>query len=182
LLVTAKQQNLERRNFLICRFTTRRHISKMITNFLHMTALLTWYKLWPFTREYNFITQSLYGVVHPWLNAKGWMCVMDHVVFSLTLQGYTLWRFILTYFALSSSSSYVQGQASWPSPVSIFQCRRLVIRRPEFLFPAGWHFVIICGLSVLRTRRDSVITTSIWSSAKKKGGITLCNKTTNARI
>ena len=182
MLVTAKQQNLERRNFLICRFTTRRHISKMITNFLHMTALLTWYKLWPFTREYNFITQSLYGVVHPWLNAKGWMCVMDHVVFSLTLQGYTLWRFILTYFALSSSSSYVQGQASWPSPVSIFQCRRLVIRRPEFLFPAGWHFVIICGLSVLRTRRDSVITTSIWSSAKKKGGITLCNKTTNARI
>ena len=68
-----------------------------------------------------------------------------------------------------SSSSCFQIRAAWPSPVSILQCRRLVTGRPEFLFPAGWHFIITCGilnLSVLETGRYSAITTR--SSAKKK--------------
>lgn len=165
MFVTVKQHILERRTFLICWFTLRRHISKIITNFL------PGYKLWPFTRENNFITWSLYGVIHPWLNTKAWMCVMDHVVFSLDPQGYTLHRFFLNVPCLISSSSLscFQGQVSCPFAVSVLQCRRLVSGRPEFLFPAGWHFIItrgILNISVLRWGRDSTII--IGSSAKKK--------------
>ena len=77
----------------------RHLITKIITTFLHKTALLTCYKLWPYRQENNFITWILDYMTHPWLNTKAWRCLMDHAVFAFCVQKCLLCYF-LKYFGL----------------------------------------------------------------------------------